>query len=163
MKKFLILNGANLNMLGIREPNVYGKQTYKELLSLIRAHAKKIGVKAYFYQSNHEGDLIDAIQRAYFKKFDGIVLNPGGYTHTSVALADALKAVSLPCAEVHISDVSKREDFRQISYVRAACVTTIAGEGFLGYIKALDFLNAYEQTAYTQNGGKSEGREKEQK
>lgn len=173
MKKFLILNGANLNMLGIREPNVYGKKTYRELLALVRAHAKKIGVKVCFYQSNHEGDLIDAVQRAYFKKFDGIVLNPGGYTHTSVALADALKAVSLPCAEVHISDISKREDFRQISYVRTACVTTIAGEGFLGYTKALDFLNEYKRDDRVQNDNgtddraqdekPSNGREKEQR
>jgi len=136
---FLIINGPNLNMLGIREPEIYGKATYTDLCDLIRAHAEKLGVSVTLYQSNHEGDLVDAIQQAYGKQ-DGIVINPGAYTHTSVALLDALKAVGIPAVEVHISDPDAREEFRKISYVRAACVKTIAGHGTDGYTEAIDFL-----------------------
>lgn len=138
--KLLILNGPNINFLGIREPAIYGKGTYKELCDLISDYAEKVGVDVGFYQSNHEGDLVDAIQKAYYDKVDGIVFNPAAYTHTSVAIADAVKAVGIPTVEVHISDVSKREDFRQISYVRAACIDTVAGEGFNGYLHAIDII-----------------------
>ncbi len=138
--KLLILNGPNINFLGIREPEIYGKQTYNELCELIKLHAKEHGVDVEFYQSNHEGDLVDAIQKAYFDKIDGIVFNPAAYTHTSVAIADAVKAVGIPTVEVHISDVSKREAFRQISYIRDVAVATIAGKGFNGYLLAMDIL-----------------------
>ena len=137
--KILVINGPNLNMLGIREPQVYGSGTYADLCDLINAHAAKKGVEVKIFQSNHEGDLVDEIQAAY-GKFDGIVINPAAYTHISVAILDALKSVSIPTVEVHISDVSKREDFRQISFVRAACIKTIAGEGFKGYLYAIDTL-----------------------
>ena len=140
--KILVLNGPNINMLGIREPDIYGANTYADLCAMINAHAEKIGVEVEIYQSNHEGDLVDIIQSAY-KKFDGIVINPAAYTHTSVALLDALKAVGLPTVEVHISDVSKREDFRQISFVRHYCLTTFAGYGFDGYKKAIEYLEDY--------------------
>ena len=135
----LVINGPNLNMLGIREPEIYGKATYADLCRLIEEHAEKRGVRVTLYQSNHEGDLVDAIQQAYEKQ-DGIVINPGAYTHTSVALLDALKAVAIPAVEVHISDPDTREDFRKISYVRAACVKTVKGHGFDGYLEAIDFL-----------------------
>lgn len=135
----LIINGPNLNMLGIREPEVYGTATYADLCGLIEAHAKAIGITVTLYQSNHEGDLVDAIQQAYGKQ-DGIVINPGAYTHTSVALLDALKAVAIPAVEVHISDPDTREEFRKISYLRAACVKTIKGHGFDGYLEAMDYL-----------------------
>ena len=138
--KVLVINGPNLNMLGIREPDIYGANTYADLCNMIRTHANSKGYEVEIYQSNHEGDLVDKIQSAY-KKFDGIVINPAAYTHTSVALLDALKAVGIPTVEVHISDVSKREDFRQISFVRAYCQKTIAGHGFEGYLEAMDFLN----------------------
>ena len=137
--KILVLNGPNLNMLGIREPDIYGKGTYKDLCDMINACAIKRGVEVSIYQSNHEGDLVDRIQKAY-GEFDGIVINPAAYTHTSVALLDALKAVVLPAVEVHISDVSKREEYRQVSFVRAACLKTVTGRGFDGYIEAMDFL-----------------------
>ena len=137
--KILVVNGPNLNMLGIREPQVYGTATYADLCGLIRGHAEKIGVDVEIYQSNHEGDLVDRIQMAY-GKMDGIVINPAAYTHTSVALLDALKAVGIPTVEVHISDVSKREDFRQVSYVRLYCEKTILGHGFNGYLEAMDYL-----------------------
>ncbi len=137
--RLLILNGPNLNMLGIREPDIYGRETYATLCEKIEAHAKKIGIEVEIYQSNHEGDLVDKIQQAYYD-FDGIVINPAAYTHTSVALLDALKAVGKPCVEVHISDVSAREDFRQISYVRLAAELTITGHGIDGYLEAMDFL-----------------------
>lgn len=127
-------------MLGIREPDIYGKEDYSALIELVEEHCKKIGVEPVCYQSNHEGDLVDKIQEAYFKGADGIVINPGAYTHTSIALLDAVKSVGIPTVEVHISDVAKREDFRQISYIRAACVKTIAGHGIKGYIEAIDFL-----------------------
>ena len=137
--KLLVLNGPNINMLGIREPSIYGSDTYADLCHMIEAHAKEIGAEVKLYQSNHEGCLVDEIQAAY-GQFDGIVINPAAYTHTSVALLDALKAVGIPTVEVHISDVSKREDFRQVSYVRAYCCKTIAGHGFRGYLEAMDLL-----------------------
>ena len=137
--KVLVLNGPNINMLGIREPDIYGSENFKTLCSNIEEHSAKKGFEVKLYQSNHEGDLVDEIQNAY-KVFDGIVINPGAYTHTSIALLDALKAVGIPTVEVHISDVSKREDFRQISFVRKACVKTITGHGINGYIEAIDFL-----------------------
>ena len=137
--KILVINGPNLNMLGIREPEVYGSQTYEDLCNMINSHAKEKGVKVEIFQSNHEGALIDKIQESY-KKVDGIVINPAAYTHTSIALLDALKAVGIPAVEVHISDVSKREDFRQISYVREYCFATVAGQGFPGYLTAIDML-----------------------
>ena len=135
----LVINGPNLNMLGIREPDIYGRSTYADLCDLIRAHAEKLGVNVTLFQSNHEGDLVDAIQQAYGKQ-DGIVINPGAYTHTSVALLDALKAVAIPAVEVHISDPDTREEFRKISYIRAACVKTVKGHGFDGYLEAMDYL-----------------------
>ena len=138
--KLLVINGPNLNMLGIREPAIYGSGTYTELLELIRDHAGKRGAEVSFFQSNHEGALVDAIQQAYFDGVEGIILNPAAYTHTSVALLDALKAVAIPAVEVHISDVAAREDFRQISYVRPACVATVTGRGFAGYLDAVDIL-----------------------
>ena len=137
--KLLVINGPNINMLGIREPSIYGSDTYADLCEMITAHAKEIGAEVTLYQSNHEGCLVDTIQQAY-GQYDGIVINPAAYTHTSVALLDALKAVGIPTVEVHISDVSKREDFRQISYVRAYCCKTIAGHGFQGYLEAMDLL-----------------------
>ncbi len=140
--KVLVINGPNLNMLGIREPGVYGNGSYNDLVDLIRRAAEEEGVDADFFQSNHEGALVDAIQQAY-GVYDGIILNPGAYTHTSIAILDALKAVSLPAVEVHISDVSKREPFRQISYAGMACVKTYMGLGFDGYVHALRFLKQY--------------------
>ncbi len=138
----LILNGPNINMLGIREPGIYGREDYNFLLEKIRLHAEKTGVNVEFYQSNHEGYLVDKIQESY-GKIDGIVFNPAAYTHTSVALLDALKSVNIPTVEVHISDVSTREDFRQISYVRMACIKTISGHGTDGYLEAMDHLIEY--------------------
>ena len=138
--KIYVLNGPNLNMLGMREPEHYGKQTYAELVSIVEKYCSKQGVDVEFFQSNHEGALVDRIQEAYFKGIDGIVINPGAYTHTSIALLDAIKAVMIPTVEVHISDLSLREDFRQVSYIRAACVKTITGHGTDGYIEAIDFL-----------------------
>ena len=135
----LVINGPNLNMLGIREPAIYGSATYQDLLDYIRSEADALGVTVTFYQSNHEGDLVDAIQAAYGKQ-DGIVINPGAYTHTSVALLDAVKAVGIPTVEVHISDPDTRDEFRKISYIRAACAATIKGHGFQGYVEALRFL-----------------------
>ena len=138
--KLLVINGPNLNMLGIREPAIYGSGTYTELLDMIRAHAERRGAEVSFFQSNHEGALVDAIQQAYFDGVEGIILNPAAYTHTSVALLDALKAVAIPTVEVHVSDVAAREDFRQISYVRPACIATVTGRGFAGYLDAVDIL-----------------------
>ena len=135
----LVINGPNINMLGIREPDIYGKETYASLCEKITAYCEKSGIKVELYQSNHEGALVDKIQAAY-KKFDGIVINPAAYTHTSVALLDALKAVGIPTVEVHISDVSSREDFRQVSFVRAACEKTVSGHGTDGYIEAIAYL-----------------------
>ena len=137
--KILVINGPNINMLGIREPDIYGKENFKTLCSNIEEHCKLKGIDVKLYQSNHEGDLVDEIQKAY-GVFDGIVINPGAYTHTSIAILDAVKAVGIPTVEVHISDVASREDFRQISFIRAACVKTIAGHGIKGYIEAIDFL-----------------------
>lgn len=139
MKTIRVINGPNLNMLGIREPDIYGKTDYKALCTLIEEHAKDIGVQVEIMQSNHEGDLVDWIQESY-QKVDGIVINPGAYTHTSVAILDAAKAVGIPMIEVHISDVSSREDFRQVSYIRAACMQTISGHGIDGYLEAMDIL-----------------------
>lgn len=138
--KILVINGPNLNLLGIREVEHYGSESYNDLLNMISEHAEKKHIEVEFYQSNHEGDLVDSIQRAYFERFDGIVINPGAYTHTSIALLDALKAVKLPAVEVHISKVDEREDFRRVSYIRSACVKSIIGEGFAGYTMALDYL-----------------------
>ena len=137
--KILVLNGPNINMLGIREPGVYGSQSYAELLRLLQVWADELGVQMEHYQSNHEGCLVDKIQEAY-GKFDGIVINPAAYTHTSIAILDALKAVAIPAVEVHISDVKQREDFRQISYAGRACVKTIMGQGLDGYRQAMAFL-----------------------
>lgn len=141
--KILILNGPNINMLGIREPDIYGKETYSDLENKIKSFCQINGIDVDIKQSNHEGTLVDLIQSAYFDKTDGIVINPGAYTHTSIALLDALKAVSLPCVEVHISDVSSREDFRQISYIRKSCIKTVSGEGTDGYITAINYLIKY--------------------
>ncbi len=138
--KILVINGPNLNMLGIREPGIYGSENYETLCSRILAHAEETGITAELFQSNHEGALVDEIQRAY-GRIDGIVINPGAYTHTSIALLDALKAVGIPAVEVHISRVEEREAFRQISYIRSACVKTITGHGIRGYLEAMDFLS----------------------
>lgn len=130
-------------MLGIREPAVYGNSSYQDLINLISTHAQSLGVEVCFAQSNHEGVLVDEIQKAYFEGIDGIVFNPAAYTHTSIAIADALKAVSIPTVEVHISRVEEREAYRQISYVREVAVATISGKGFLGYTEGLDILKQY--------------------
>ena len=137
--KLLIINGPNLNLLGLREPEIYGKQDYAALLAFLRKSAEEAGVEIECFQSNHEGAIVDAIQASY-GVFDGIVINPAAYTHTSVAILDALKAVALPAVEVHISDVSARESFRQISYAGMACLKTYAGLGFEGYRRAILFL-----------------------
>ena len=135
--KILVINGPNINMLGIREKHIYGDKTYKSLVKLIKNKAKTDKIKVKFFQSNHEGDIVTAIQRAY-KKFDGIVINPAAYTHTSVAILDALKAVNIPTVEVHISDVDSREEFRKISFVKQFAFLTVAGKGFDGYLLAID-------------------------
>lgn len=137
--KILVINGPNINMLGIREPQIYGSENFKTLCESIENHCKENNIEVKLFQSNHEGDLVDEIQNAY-GKFDGIVINPAAYTHTSIAILDALKAVGIPTVEVHISDVSIREDFRQISYIRMSCVKTITGHGIKGYLEAIDFL-----------------------
>ncbi len=137
--KILVLNGPNLNMLGFREPEHYGNKTYKDLVKLIKSHAKTKDVKVCVYQSNYEGDLVTKIQKAK-DKYSGIVINPGAYTHTSVAILDALKAVKIKTVEVHISKVEEREDYRKISYVREVAIKTISGEGLNGYLKAIDLL-----------------------
>ena len=138
--KIYVINGPNLNMLGIREPSKYGNRGYDELCALIKAHCEEQSAEAVFYQSNHEGDLVDKIQEAYFAGADGIVINPGAYTHTSIALLDAVLSVNIPTVEVHISKIEEREDFRQISYVRRACVATVSGKGLEGYLEACDIL-----------------------
>ena len=138
--KILVLNGPNINLLGIREPQIYGKNTYNDLVEKIKAYCDKKDVDVSFFQSNHEGALVDAIQQAYFDKIDGIVFNPAAYTHTSVAILDAIKAVSIPTVEVHISKVEARDDFRQVSYIRQVAVKTITGKGFDGYLEAIDVL-----------------------
>jgi len=141
--KILIINGPNINMLGIREPEIYGHGTYDDLVEHIKSAASNLGVEAAFFQSNHEGAIVDAIQDAY-GKYDGIVINPAAYTHTSVAILDALKAVSIPTVEVHISNVDSREKFRQISYVREACIATVSGKGFNSYTEAMVILKDHE-------------------
>ena len=140
--KILVINGPNLNILGIREKNIYGENTYEDLLLFVRKSAAELGLEVDFFQSNHEGAIIDAIQEAY-GKYDGIVINPAGYTHTSVAILDALKAVNIPTVEVHISDIYQREEFRKNSYVSLAAIKTISGHGFKGYAEALAFLKAH--------------------
>ena len=137
--KILVINGPNLNMLGIREPGIYGKNTFADLLALLEDTAKELGIEVEQFQSNHEGDIVDKIQWAY-GKIDGIVINPAAYTHTSVAILDALKAISIPAVEVHISDVDAREPFRQISYAGMACCKTIKGHGLEGYREAMQYL-----------------------
>ena len=145
MMKILVLNGPNINMLGIREPKIYGKQTFSDLLNLLVETGRILGVEIEQYQSNHEGDLVDKIQQAY-GQIDGIVINPAAYTHTSVAILDALKSVGIPAVEVHISDVDSREAFRQISYAGLACEKTIKGQGIDGYRQAVEYLvNKYNQ------------------
>ena len=136
----LVINGPNLNMLGIREPAHYGTGTYEDLCNQIKAYCESKHIGVAFYQSNHEGALVDRIQKAYYDGTDGIVINPGAYTHTSIALLDAVKAVGIPTVEVHISKVEQREAFRQISYIRAACIATVTGKGFGGYLEAIDVL-----------------------
>ncbi|MBQ5973313.1 MAG: type II 3-dehydroquinate dehydratase [Oscillospiraceae bacterium] len=135
----LVLNGPNLNLLGVREPEIYGRGTYGELCETVRGAAARLGVSVSFFQSHHEGALVDAVQQA-LGVYDGIVLNPAAYTHTSVALLDAVKAVGIPTVEVHLSDPDAREPFRRVSYVRAACVATVKGMGFAGYVRALEIL-----------------------
>lgn len=137
--KILVINGPNINMLGIREPGVYGSQSYQELLRLLDVWTKDLGVEMEHFQSNHEGSIVDQIQEAY-GKFDGIVINPAAYTHTSIAILDALKAVAIPAVEIHISDVKSREDFRQVSYAGKACIHTVMGQGLDGYRQAMVYL-----------------------
>ena len=149
MKTLYIINGPNLNLLGAREPDIYGRETYETLLARLRAYCEVKGIAPVFVQSNHEGDLVDAIHRAYFEGALGVVVNPGAYTHTSIALLDAVKATRLPTVEVHISDVDAREEFRRISYIRAACIATVSGKGLRGYEEAIDLL-----LAHTAKGGK---------
>ena len=140
--KILVINGPNLNLLGLREPEVYGRQDYAALVRTVEAAAAARGMEAVCFQSNHEGGIVDRIQAAW-GVFDGIVINPAAYTHTSIAIPDALKAVGIPAVEVHISDLTSREAFRQVSYVRPVCLTTYMGMGFAGYTAALDFLQSY--------------------
>ncbi len=142
--KLLVINGPNINMLGIREPGVYGSQSYSELLRLLELWSRELEIDMTHFQSNHEGAIVDTIQAAY-GGYDGIVINPAAYTHTSVAILDALKAVAIPAVEVHISDVSKREEFRQVSYAGMACVKTIMGQGLDGYRQAMVFLKEHLQ------------------
>lgn len=137
--KILVINGPNINMLGIREPEIYGKGTLRDLEDMMKEKALELGVDVEFFQSNHEGALVDKIQEAY-GKIDGIVINPAAYTHTSVAILDAVKAVGIPTVEVHISDPDKRDKFRKISYIRQACVATVKGKGFAGYLEAMEIL-----------------------
>ena len=137
--KILVINGPNLNMLGIREPQIYGSETYLDLVNLLNRYAEEKKIELEIYQSNHEGDIIDKIQAAYQKK-DGLIINAGGYTHTSIAIMDAVKSVNIPSVEVHISDLKKREDFRQISYLSYVCEKTITGKGLNGYLEAIDYL-----------------------
>ena len=136
----LVINGPNMNFLVIRQPEIYGRATYDDLKAMISAEAAELGVQVDFFQSNHEGALVDAIQQAYLDKVDGIIINPAAYTHTSVALLDAVKAVGIPTVEVHISDPDSREEFRHVSYIREACVGTVRGHGLPGYLEALRML-----------------------
>lgn len=142
--KLYIINGPNLNILGIREPSRYGKATYGELCDTVRAHCEEQGIETVFYQSNHEGDLVDKIQEAYFEGVDGIVINPGAYTHTSIAILDALLSVSIPYVEVHLTDPDAREEFRRVSYIRGSAMATVKGKGIDGYTEACDILAAKE-------------------
>ncbi len=137
--RLLVINGPNINMLGVREPDIYGREDYAALLRLVKETCAAEGIEVECFQSNHEGAIVDAIQQA-FGRFDGIVINPAAYTHTSIAILDALKAVALPAVEVHISDVDSREDFRKISFVKDACVATVSGHGLAGYLEAMDIL-----------------------
>lgn len=146
--RFLIINGPNINMLGIREPDIYGTQTYAALTELCRETCEGEGIEVKLFQSNHEGAIVDEIQAAY-GIFDGIIINPAAYTHTSIAILDALKAVALPAVEVHISDIASRESFRQTSYASMVCVKTFAGLGFDGYVQAIRFLKEYVTEQYT--------------
>ena len=145
--RILVINGPNMNMLGIRQPEIYGHETYEDLCTMLRQEAERLGVEIRFFQSNHEGALVDAIQQAYFDHVDGIIINPAAYTHTSVAILDALKAVALPAVEVHLSNVSAREPFRQISYPGMACEKRFIGLGFEGYRRAICHLAKQEKTA----------------
>lgn len=138
--KILVINGPNLNFLGIREPEIYGKNTYQDLCKMINKKGSELGFDIEIFQSNHEGEIVTKIQEAYFNKVDGIVINPAAYTHTSIAILDALKAVKIPCVEVHISDVDSREPFRSVSYVGMVAKKTIKGHGFVGYLEAIDYL-----------------------
>ena len=138
--KILVLNGPNMNLLGIRQPEIYGRTTYRDLSDKIQAEAARLGVEVSCVQSNHEGALVDAIHQAFFDHVDGIVINPAAYTHTSVALLDAVKAVCIPTVEVHVSDVDSREAFRHVSYIREACIATIQGHGLDGYLEAMQLL-----------------------
>ena len=140
MNKIYIINGPNLNMLGIREPDIYGREDYAALTGMIESYAKEKCFDAVIYQSNHEGALVDKIQEAYFEGASGIVINPGAYTHTSIALLDAVKAVGIKTVEVHISKLEEREDFRQVSYIRQAAAKTVSGHGIRGYLMAIDFI-----------------------
>jgi len=144
--KLLVINGPNLNLLGLREPEHYGRETYAQLVEKAEGYCREKGHEVAFFQSNHEGALVDAIQQAYFDKVEGIVINPAAYTHTSVALLDAVKSVSIPTVEVHISKVEEREAFRQVSYIRAACLATITGLGTDGYLRAVDKLEAHHES-----------------
>lgn len=139
MKKILVINGANLNMVGIREKTVYGEKTYRDLITFIKKSAKERGLKVKIFQSNHEGKIVDEIQKAYCR-YDGIIINAGGYTHTSVVIADALKAVNIPTVEVHLTDIYAREDFRKRSFILSVAKKTIVGQGFPGYADALDYF-----------------------
>ena len=141
--KLYIINGPNLNFLGIREPAIYGATTYADLVKMVTAHCKERGIEAVCLQSNHEGALVDFIQEAYTEGADGIVINPGAYTHTSIAILDAVKSVMLPTVEVHISRLEEREAFRQVSYIRAACIATVSGHGVAGYSEAVDLLASH--------------------
>ena len=138
--KILVINGPNMNMLGIRETAIYGSGTYEDLLQKIQAYCDEKGIEVAFYQSNHEGALVDRIQQAYWEKMDGIVINSAAYTHTSIALLDAVKSVCIPTVEIHISKVERRESFRQVSYIRQACIGTVTGKGFDGYLEGIDIL-----------------------
>lgn len=138
--KILLLNGPNINMLGIREKSIYGNESFKDLLNRVENKCKKLGIQLQAYQSNYEGELIDKIQEAYYTKADAIIINPAAYTHTSIAILDALKAVNLPTVEVHISDIKSREDFRKLSYVSMYCEKTITGKGISGYEEAIEYL-----------------------
>ena len=146
--KIYVLNGPNLNLLGVREPGIYGSESYKDLIAKIEAHAKAVNISVKCLQSNHEGALVDYIHEGFYEGIDGIVFNPGAYTHTSIALLDALKATKIPTVEVHISDVDAREEFRRQSYIRPACIATISGHGTAGYLEAIDLLlKAKEENA----------------